>query len=55
VIRLKKSALLAVATYCAGVILYSVHSNSLYPFLGGWLSGLIFMSGLSRHGLRNTA
>jgi hypothetical protein len=55
VISLKKCSLFAVAIYCAGVILYSVHPNTLFPFLGGWLSGLTFMGGLSHHALRDTS
>jgi hypothetical protein len=57
VIRLKKTARLyfiaSAAAYCAGMILYAVNGQTLYPFLGGWIAGLLIMEGYSRRRLKS--
>ncbi|MBL0387491.1 hypothetical protein JJB07_12590 [Tumebacillus sp. ITR2] len=56
-VRLKKTARLyfiaGAAAYCAGVILYAVNGHKLYPFLGGWIAGLLLMEGFSRRKLES--
>jgi Kef-type K+ transport system membrane component KefB len=57
VVRLKKTAslyfLFSGAVYCAGMIVYAVQGQKLYPFLGGWIAGLLVMEGLNRRKLES--
>ncbi|WP_161780742.1 hypothetical protein [Tumebacillus flagellatus] len=56
-VRLKKTArfsfILSVVAYCAGMIVYAVSGQKLYPFLGGWIAGLLIMEGFSRSKFEN--
>ncbi|MGZ4106642.1 MAG: hypothetical protein ACXVO1_04765 [Tumebacillaceae bacterium] len=41
-------------SYCVGVISYTLHHVLLYPFLGGWIAGLLVMGGFRRQALEKT-
>jgi hypothetical protein len=46
--HLRRYFLIGAAAYGAGIVHYAVSHDMVYPFLGGWISGLVVMTGCTR-------